>query len=94
MVRQPLVLPFTPAATAQVTTPVQLSPGLQLHQQIDGLTRGINTKLPSDMVYPSLGQVGEEAQRVSTFLDLYQSRARDNETLSKVKSPTSREEGA
>lgn len=92
MVGQPLMSPFG-SATALVT-PGQLSPGLQLQQQIDILTRSLNAKAPSETMYPSLGQVGEEVQKVSTLLDLYNLSTRDDETLNKIKSPTSKEEGA
>lgn len=82
-----------PSGIPPMISPIQLSPGLQLQQQIDSLTKSLNAKVPSDSMYPSLGQLGEEVQKVTTFLDLYHSRARDDESLNKVKSPTSRPEG-
>ena len=92
MICRPLMSPLGSAAA--LATPAQLSPGLQLQQQIDILTKSLNAKVPSEMMYPSLGQVGEKVQKVSTFLDLYNLSTRDDETMNKIKSPTSKEEGA
>ncbi|KAI0696597.1 hypothetical protein BC835DRAFT_853664 [Cytidiella melzeri] len=92
----PFVTPSSSFGAAAALSPTPLSPRLQLQRQLDSLTQCLMAKVPADAMYPSLGQVGEEARRISTFLDLYHSRARvqdDASLLNNVKSPTSREGG-
>ncbi|KAI0339189.1 hypothetical protein BDW22DRAFT_606307 [Trametopsis cervina] len=71
----------------------QVSP-LQLQRQLDSLLSMMVYNAPKEMGYRSLGQAGDEANRVSTFADLYRAHARDDADLNKVKSPTSRDAGA
>jgi len=91
MVAQPLV--SSPSIkSASAFSPVPLTPGHHL-QRLETLSHCLAANAINEAVYPSLGQVGEEAKRVSTFLDLYRARARDDACLNKVKSPTSAEGG-
>lgn len=87
---------FTPASPSilfamQSPAPLVVSPT----QRMDKLAHCLQLGAPSEIVYPSFGQVSTEAERISTFLDLYRVRAQDENTLNKVKSPATRDaEGA
>lgn len=77
--------PTSPSLVFTACTPMVMSPT----QRVEKLAHCINSSIPAEIVYPSLGQVASTAQHISTFLDLYRVRAEDETMLNKVKSPTS-----
>jgi hypothetical protein len=87
-----LMSPYATAGTA--LSPPQVSSSLRPQRRINNLAKCLVANFPTDVTYPSLGQVGEEVKRASTFLDLYRARAREDASLNKVKSPTPRENEA
>ncbi|KIP05257.1 hypothetical protein PHLGIDRAFT_128991 [Phlebiopsis gigantea 11061_1 CR5-6] len=80
-----LATPASPSLFFTASTPIVVSPT----RRMATLAQCINSSMPAEIVYPSLGQVATAAQHISTFLDLYRVRAEDEAQLKKVKSPTS-----
>ncbi|THG95423.1 hypothetical protein EW026_g6227 [Hermanssonia centrifuga] len=85
-----LPTPASPSTFFVPFTPLPLTPNRH-QQRLDNLSQCLVTSVPPEIVYPSFGQVCSEADKVTSFLDLYRIRALDDAQLRRVKSPTSKE---
>ncbi len=90
IVGRSLPTPASPSTFFVPFTPLPLTPNRH-QQRLDNLSQCLVTSVPPEIVYPSFGQVCSEADKVTSFLDLYRIRALDDAQLRKVKSPTSKE---
>ena len=82
-----IMTPASPSMFFTPCSPLIMSPT----QRMQNLTQCLTANMPTEIVYPSLGQVASAADGISSFLDLYRARASDDAVLNKVKSPTSRD---
>ena len=61
------------------------------HRKMEKLARCLGENIPQEIVYPSFGQVGQEADKVASFLDLYRKRPVDDSVFLNLKSPAPKE---
>ncbi|KAJ3478752.1 hypothetical protein NLI96_g9538 [Meripilus lineatus] len=87
------ITPISPTAFIQVsplTKLARITENQIQNQKMEKLARCLGENIPQEIVYPSFGQVGQEADKVDSFLDLYRKRTVDDMEFLNLKSPAPR----
>ncbi|KAI0916490.1 hypothetical protein AcV5_002970 [Taiwanofungus camphoratus] len=84
--------PLSPVSSLSPITEAQVERAkFEKLDKLDKLARCAGDGIPLEFLYPSLGQVGAEAEKITSFLDLYRMGAQDDGELFKT-SPAKDEE--
>ncbi|KAL4251164.1 hypothetical protein ABKN59_004948 [Abortiporus biennis] len=73
---RPAKTPVSPTTLLDRLSPVTHITDKEVERQkMEKLARYLGESVPDELVYPSFGQIGEQADKVGSFLDLYRSHA-------------------
>ena len=80
--------PVSPTAFLTKVSPITTLTEAQIrHQKMEKLTRCIGETVPRELVYPSFGQITQQAEQVGSYLELYRAGSAVDDTALDFKSP-------
>ncbi|KAF9811517.1 hypothetical protein IEO21_06568 [Rhodonia placenta] len=84
-VHSPALSPLSPVSPMSPITEAKIEQSKRDKlERLEQLAQCASIGVPQEVVYPSFGQMEEKAEQITSFLDLYRMRARDDSSLFKA----------